>query len=62
MGWSDEAFDKAYEQKISNDKNVRRKKREQLAKHRKVIASCNVLLIIEALALVILIIALILLM
>ena len=62
MGWSDEAFDKAYEQKINNDKNARKKRREQLAKHRKVIASCNVLLIFEALALVIIIIALILLM
>ena len=60
MGWSDEEFDRAYDEKLSNERNVRRKRREQLAKHRKVIASCNVLLVVEAIALVILIVALIL--
>ncbi|MGN0164967.1 MAG: hypothetical protein ACI39R_02190 [Lachnospiraceae bacterium] len=58
--WSDEAFDRDYDEKKSKELKERKKRREELARHRRVIAKCNLLLICEGVTLLVLIIALIL--
>lgn len=58
--WSDEAFDKAYDEKRADELEALRKRRIERAKHRKVIARCNLLLVCEGVTLVVLVIALIL--
>lgn len=58
--WSDEAFDKAYDKKRADELEALRKRRIERAKHRKVIARCNLLLVCEGVTLVVLVIALIL--
>lgn len=58
--WSDDAFDKAYDERKADELEALRKRRIERARHRRVIARCNLLLVCEGITLVILIVALIL--
>ncbi len=59
-GWNDEEFDRAYDESKADELSAIRRRRAEKARHRRIIARCNLLLVCESVTLVLLVIALIL--
>lgn len=59
-GWSEEAFEEEYEARKQAETTSLKKRRQELTRHRNLIAKCNILLVCEGVTLIVLIIALIL--